>query len=82
MGAAVRLAFPPRMMRRSTAAAYLDLSAADFEREVAAGRLPMPVRFGSGEHWSREAIDQAVSKLTGEKVASWRDKARLYAQGE
>jgi predicted DNA-binding transcriptional regulator AlpA len=78
MSAALKLAFPPRMMRRVTAAAYLDLSTAEFEREVAAGRLPMPVRFGNNEHWSREAIDDAVGKLTGDRVVSWRDKAKLY----
>jgi len=76
----VTLAFPPRMMRRATAAAYLDLSTAEFEREVAAGRLPMPVRFGNHDHWSTAAIDQAVAKLSGETGSTWREKAGLYAQ--
>ena len=29
----------PRMLKRATACAYLDLSAAELEREIAAGRL-------------------------------------------
>ena len=76
---AAKLAFPPRMMRRSTAAAYLDVSTAEFEREVAAGRLPMPVQFGNAEHWSREAIDTAIARMTGEHVPGWREKAKLYS---
>ena len=31
--------FWPRMMKRATACAYLDLSAAEMEREIAPGRL-------------------------------------------
>lgn len=68
------------MMRRATAAAYLELSPAEFEREVAAGRLPMPIKLGNSEHWSREAIDDAIGRLTGENAPTWRDKARLYGQ--
>lgn len=71
----------PRMLRRASAAAYLDLSPAEFEREVAAGRLPQPVKLGNSEHWSAAAIDAAVACLTGEHVPSWRDKAGLYASG-
>lgn len=72
--------YPPRMMRRQTAAAYLDLSIPEFEREVTAGRLPMPVRLGNNEHWSRAAIDDAVARLSGERAGSWREKAGLYAE--
>ena len=34
----------PAAMRLKVAAAYCDLSPADFEREIIAGRLPMPVK--------------------------------------
>jgi predicted DNA-binding transcriptional regulator AlpA len=67
------------MMRRQTAAAYLDLSIPEFEREVAAARLPQPVKLGNHEHWSKIAIDDAVARLSGERGGSWREKAALYA---
>lgn len=55
----------PAMMRRKTAAEYVDMSEAAFEREIIAGRLPAGVIFGGREHWSREAIDRALATLTG-----------------
>lgn len=67
----------PMMLKRSTAAAYLDLSEAAFEREVAAGRLPMPVQLGKRDHWNRVAIDEAVARLNGPADApDWRQRAR------
>lgn len=70
----------PRMMRRATAAAYCDMSAAEFEREVTAGRLPLPVRLGNSEHWSRAAVDEALDRLTGDNAPSWRQKSGLYGE--
>ncbi|MBI0474436.1 hypothetical protein D9601_03535 [Sphingomonas sp. MA1305] len=67
-------------MKRASAAAYLELSPAEFEREVAAGRLPQPFRLGNHEHWSKDAIDKAIARLSGEQVASWRDRSGLYGQ--
>lgn len=68
----------PRMMKRATACAYCDLSAAEFEREVFAGRLPQPVKLGNSEHWSRIAIDEMLLRLSGEGLATWRDLSPLY----
>lgn len=68
----------PRMMRRSTAAAYCDLTGAEFEREVAAGRLPMPTRLGSDDHWSRVALDEALERLAGDRQPDWRGSSKLY----
>lgn len=82
MTAAAKIAFPPCMMRQATAAAYCDMSTVEFEREVAAGRLPMPVRFGNHDRWSRDTIEAAVQRLTGARVASWREKAKLYGSDE
>lgn len=59
------MTYPPRMMKRKTAAAYCDLSEAAFEREVAAGRFPAPVRLGNQDHWDRLAIDKAIDVLSG-----------------
>ncbi len=68
----------PRMMKRATASAYCDLSAAEFEREVFAGRLPQPVKLGNSEHWSRIAIDEMLSRLSGESLPNWREQSPLY----
>ena len=68
----------PRMMRRSTAALYCDLTVTDFEREVVAGRLPQPVDFGGAEHWSRVQVDEHLDRLTGDKLPDWRARAKIY----
>jgi hypothetical protein len=65
----------PRMMRRTTAAAYCDLTSAGFEREVAGGRLPMPVRLADEDHWARDQLDAALDKLLGVSGAGdWRSR--------
>jgi predicted DNA-binding transcriptional regulator AlpA len=66
------------MMRRATAALYCDLTAAEFEREVAAARLPGPVKLGNSEHWSRVAIDEHLNRLTNDTTPNWRSKSKLY----
>ena len=58
----------PHMMKRATAAAYCDLSIHSFDVEVAAGRLPQPVKLGGRDHWHRPAIDKALERLAGEPV--------------
>ena len=55
----------PRMMRRKTAAEYVDLSESAFEREVLAGRLPSPVMLGGREHWDVRALDEALNQIAG-----------------
>lgn len=73
--------FWPRMMKRATACAYLDLSATELEREITAGRLPHPVMLGNGLHWSRAEIDTYLERLTGEAETApdWRKGTKLYA---
>lgn len=80
----ITLARWPAMMKRKTAAEYLDMSEAAFEREVLAGRLPSPVTIGGRPHWKRDAIDRAMDMLTGERapvIPEYRQKLReRYAQ--
>lgn len=71
----------PRIMRRETAAMYCDMAPADFEREVADARLPLPFKLGGKEFWSRSAIDEMINRLTGDTVPDWRRKSKLYANG-
>lgn len=66
-------------MTRGRAAHYCDLSEASFEREVAAGRLPHPVKLGGKDHWSRVALDEALERLAGESAGDWRKDQPLYA---
>jgi len=68
----------PRMMKLATAALYCDLTPAQFEREVADARLPLPVKLGGTEHYSRVAIDEMLNRLTGDTVPDWRSKSKLY----
>lgn len=72
-----KLPYWPAAMLRKTAAAYLDMSEAAFEREVMSGRLPMPILFGGKERWSREQIDVYLSNLTDNE--DWRAASNLYA---
>ena len=65
----------PAMLKRSSAAAYVELTVPEFEREVAAGTLPLPVKLGNHEHWSRARLDEALDRLTGADD-DW--KRRLY----
>lgn len=69
----------PRMMKRKTAAEYLDMTEAAFEREIVAGRLPAGVMLGGREHWRQDAIDAALDRLSGtsdepEWQKEWREK--------
>jgi hypothetical protein len=68
----------PRMMKRSLAALYCDLTVKDFEGEVLAGRLPQPVILGGEEHWSTPHIDEHLERLCGAKVPDWRANAKFY----
>lgn len=72
-----RLPYWPQAMKRKTAAAYLDMSEAAFEREVLAGRLPQPIWLGGRDHWRRDAIDAALNNLMGpEPEPEWRREFR------
>lgn len=62
------MTYPPAAMKRATAARYCELSEAEFEREVAAGRLPQPFKVGRNDHWSRAQLDKALLVLAGEIV--------------
>lgn len=70
----------PAMMKRATAAKYCDLTVAEFEREIANGRLPAPVTLGDREHWSKVQLDQALAVISGEEQADWRKGSPLYGR--
>nr|WP_089218544.1 hypothetical protein [Sphingomonas laterariae] len=70
----------PRMMKRDTAAQYCDMSIAEFERAIASGVIPMPVRFGDRDRWSREQIDAWIARAEGDAPKDWRANAPIYAR--
>lgn len=70
----------PRLMTRATLARYLDITPAEVEKEIASGRLPLPVRVGSRDHWSRAAVDASVERIMGEQIADWRSEQPLYGK--
>jgi hypothetical protein len=80
MGRLSNIPFWPEMMRQATAAAYCDATVAEFEREVATGRLPMPIDLCSGNRWRRSDLDAALGRLTGDVLPDWRAGSALYAQ--
>lgn len=53
-------------MKRKTAAEYLDLTEAAFDREVYNLRLPAPVKFGGRDHWRKDAIDAMLAAIGGD----------------
>jgi predicted DNA-binding transcriptional regulator AlpA len=69
----------PAMMLRKTAAEYLELSEAAFEREVVAGTLPAPVMLGNRHHWYRKELDRHLDRIAG-AAPDWRDESGLYGQ--
>lgn len=73
--------FPPRMMKRDVACYYLQLSAAEFEREISEGRIPHPVTLGRQPHWSKAELDSYMDRLTGLNDDDWRANSPLYANG-
>lgn len=62
------------MMRRPWAAAYCGLTVAEFEREVAAGRLSAPVLLAGAESWSRAQLDEDLARILGlaPAIDDWR----------
>jgi predicted DNA-binding transcriptional regulator AlpA len=57
------LSYPPRMMRRERAAAYLDISPAQLDRFVADGVLPKPTRVKNMLMWDRTDLDAAMDDI-------------------
>ncbi len=66
------------MMTRARAAHYCDLTEAEFEREVIGGNLPLPVKLGKRDHWSRARLDEYLERLSGEATGDWRAEQPFY----
>lgn len=51
----------PALLRRTEAAAYCGRSAASWDRLVASGKTPKPIKLGIGVLFSRKAIDSWIA---------------------
>lgn len=61
----------PRILSRDQAATYVGVSTTLFDREVAAGKWPPPVRRGEKGGrltWDRLALDRAADALYGDSI--------------
>jgi hypothetical protein len=65
-------------MKRATAAAYCDLSPAEFDKAVASGSLSLGFALGRSLHWSQVTIDEHLDRLSGDAVPDWRERSPLY----
>ena len=55
----------PRLMRASTAAAYVDERSVDAFRRAVGTIWPQPIKVdGKGERWLKEDLDEAIEKAT------------------
>lgn len=70
----------PEMMVKRVAASYCGLSVETFEREIAAGRLPMGVHFGGRYRWRKAAIDKALDRISGDAEPAESDFMRKLRQ--
>lgn len=71
----------PQMMTRGLAADYCCLSEAQFEREIADGRLPYPVKLGGRDSWHRPTLDEHLAAIARgpDDPYDWRAHIPLYA---
>jgi hypothetical protein len=56
----------PRLMRAETAARYVDEVSVEAFRRAVGGVYPQPIRVsGKGDRWLRDALDEAIDRLSG-----------------
>jgi predicted DNA-binding transcriptional regulator AlpA len=73
-----QLAYPPRGMRASRAAAYVGMSETSFLALVAEGKLPRPKRVKGMTIWDRLELDAAFEALTDEEQTRQRNLIDEY----
>jgi hypothetical protein len=69
--------YPPRGMRRETAAWYVGVGVTKFDDLVTSGRMPKPKRVDGCVIWDRFQLDAAFSDLPDDNVANPLD--RMFA---
>jgi predicted DNA-binding transcriptional regulator AlpA len=59
----LQTSYPPRMMRLTRAAAYVDVSESTFLRLVGEGVMPQPIVHNGLRMWDRTDVDSAIDDL-------------------
>jgi hypothetical protein len=67
-------AYPPRGMRRETAAWYIGVGVTKFDEFVADGRMPRPKRVDGCIIWDRFQLDAAFTDLPDDNRANPLDR--------
>ncbi len=62
-------AYPPLLMRRDTAAAFLDISPTTFDRWICDGHLGPGTRVGGVRLWHRDDLAAAADRLLNRATA-------------
>jgi excisionase family DNA binding protein len=76
------LAYPPRGLCREEAARYIGVGTTTFDRLVAEGRMPRPVRVGKRTIWDRLKLEAAFADLDEEGSENQIDRElRLIRSG-
>jgi len=75
------LAFPPRVLRKAKAAAYVSATVPAFERLVSAGDIPEPFIWAGAEAWDIRDLDRAVDEMKAgaTHARDWRRNAPARA---
>jgi excisionase family DNA binding protein len=75
---------PRRALSREEAAMYLGISAGKFDKLVADGRMPKPVKIDGRNVWDIRALDAAFDALSSEVPADnpWNQAAAELRRGE
>ena len=75
------LAYPPRGLSREEAARYIGVSATTFDRLIAEGRMPKPLRVGKRTIWDRVKLGLAFSALDDAGEENRLDRALRMVPG-
>jgi predicted DNA-binding transcriptional regulator AlpA len=54
-----------RVCNRDEAASYVGVSAGKFDKMVADGTMPKPLRYDGVRRWDKSALDRAINELGG-----------------
>jgi excisionase family DNA binding protein len=68
-------AYPPRGLSRVEAARYIGVGTSTFDKLIADGRMPKPLRVGKRVIWDRLKLDAAFSDLGADDPENSLDRA-------
>lgn len=75
------LAYPPRGLSREEAARYIGVGTTTFDRLIAEGRMPKPLRIGKRTVWDRIKLELAFAALDEVDEGNRLDRALRMVPG-